>query len=145
MAQDISTGYGSRLKQLLDHLGWPASKFAEVAGITGPTLSAILKEETKNPGINIFVNLSKTTKVNLQWLATGEGEMFNSTKKSTQTNEEEFDQIVFDQMQSRINELKEMLETQRYTIQLQKHLLEGKSMGDTVGPLWREGVIFSLN
>jgi transcriptional regulator with XRE-family HTH domain len=141
MEAKIYKGYGARLEELRLYLGISKSKLAEYAGVTSQSMSFILDETTKNPGIDVFVNISEKTKANLLWLATGKGAMLTDRPVSTLNEKEDFGGFALEQLQSRITELKDMLETQRYTIQLQRSMLEGrpvmqgKSKGAILWPL----------
>ena len=75
MKEIIIKGFVCRLLKLIDFLKLKKGAFAHYIGIPKSTLSEILNIKTK-PTFFFFYGLSKIEKLNINWLLTGEGEMF---------------------------------------------------------------------
>lgn len=69
-----------RLKELIKTLSLKQYQFAESISISGATVSDWLNTANVNPSIESLVRISERHNVNLQWLLTGSGDMFNSTR-----------------------------------------------------------------
>lgn len=69
-----------RLKELIKMLSLKQYQFAESIGISGATVSDWLNTANVNPSIESLIKISERHNVNLQWLLTGEGEMFNNER-----------------------------------------------------------------
>lgn len=68
-----------RLNQIIEQKGLTATKFAALIGVNASTISHILAGRNK-PGFDIINNIAKTfPDINLGWLITGNGSMYNST------------------------------------------------------------------
>ena len=63
------------LKSLRQELGLSLSKFSEKLEIPAMTLSRYERGE-RMPSAQLFIQLDKKLNVNLNWLVSGEGEMF---------------------------------------------------------------------
>ena len=78
MKQDAVAG---RLKEYLDAKGWPAKEFEKRTGLGNGTASKI-GETTRN---TTYDRISKSpVDLNVEWLRTGEGEMFVQDTQSEQ-------------------------------------------------------------
>jgi phage repressor protein C with HTH and peptisase S24 domain len=67
----------TRLKELIKTLSLKQYQFAESISISGATVSDWLNTANVNPSIESLVRISERHNVNLQWLLTGSGDMFN--------------------------------------------------------------------
>lgn len=59
--------FGQRIKQLRQEFGLSQRDFAEKIGVTASALSAYEKG-TKNPSVNVAINIASVFKVSLDWL-----------------------------------------------------------------------------
>ena len=66
----------SRLKQLISALGMTQVEFAEKMGIAKSTVSDVISGRLKDLPNHVHTTLVRGYSVNLNWLLTGEGEMF---------------------------------------------------------------------
>ncbi|MDR0876875.1 MAG: helix-turn-helix domain-containing protein [Treponema sp.] len=65
-----------RLKALISNLGMKDKDFAQKLGFSQPYISMILTGKKTTPSTRFFDALSRVFYVNIEWLRTGEGEMF---------------------------------------------------------------------
>jgi len=68
--------FAENLKKVRLKLGLSVAKFAERMEMSPNTLTNYERGE-RTPSLNVFVQLNKKMNVNLNWVVTGEGEMFN--------------------------------------------------------------------
>lgn len=76
-----------RFKQLLEEKGLTATKFATLIKVNASAMSHILNGRSK-PGFDVLDKIAQAfPDVNLNWLISGKGELFNTTtpKKEKQT------------------------------------------------------------
>ena len=67
-----------RFKQLLDEKGLTATKFASMIKVNASAMSHILNGRSK-PGFDVLDKIAQAfPDVNLNWLVSGKGEMFNN-------------------------------------------------------------------
>jgi transcriptional regulator with XRE-family HTH domain len=73
-----------RLKGFREHLGYSQKDFSDILSIERVAYNKI-ENGTKKPGNDIYTPLYEKFNLNLNWLITGEGEMFlpNSKNKSS--------------------------------------------------------------
>jgi transcriptional regulator with XRE-family HTH domain len=67
----------ARLKALISNLGMKETDFAQKIGFTQPYISMILTGRKTTPSPRFFDSVSRIFSVNIEWLRTGEGEMFS--------------------------------------------------------------------
>ena len=68
--------YGKKVKQLRNALALTQAEFAQRLGISSPALSKIESDQT-NPSAETTAKLISTFGVNLNWLYSDQGDMFN--------------------------------------------------------------------
>ncbi len=69
----MDTEFMKRVEAAVDSSGYyPRKAFAEAAGISQTSLSGYINGESE-PRVSAVIAIAKTARVNLQWLATGEG------------------------------------------------------------------------
>lgn len=84
----LDKSIGARLNEFILILGLSQNAFAQSIGITKGYLNDVLKGR-KGIGINIVLNTAKAYRqINIRWLLTGEGEMFEFEKIYTQPPDE---------------------------------------------------------
>lgn len=89
------SSFSNRFQQLLVSLGITAKAMGENAGLPYRTLQSYLRGESE-PNTEALVKISRTG-VNLNWLITGEGEMFLGSKKDAEIHiVEEYKKDVLD-------------------------------------------------
>ena len=74
---------GERVKMLRERLGQNQSKFAQQGGFSQGFLSAVEKEQ-KVPGAAFLQSLRRYFDANVNWVLTGEGEMFEGEMPGSQ-------------------------------------------------------------
>ena len=72
--------YKVLLQELLDALKLSKKKFAETIGASQGNVSDWFNKPNAKPSIDALKRISDTHNVNLNWLITGEGEMFNNVR-----------------------------------------------------------------
>lgn len=72
--------YKMLLNELLDSLKLSKKKFAEQLGLSQGNVSDWFNRPGYRPSIDALKRISETYNVNLNWLITGEGEMFNNVR-----------------------------------------------------------------
>jgi len=72
--------YKVLLQELLDALKLSKKKFAETIGVSQGNVSDWFNKPNARPSIDALKRISDTHNVNLNWLITGEGEMFNNVR-----------------------------------------------------------------
>ncbi len=72
--------YKILLHELLDTLNLSKKKFAETIGASQGNVSDWFNKPNARPSIDALKRISDTHNVNLNWLITGEGEMFNNVR-----------------------------------------------------------------
>lgn len=72
--------YKVLLNELLDSLKLSKKKFAEQLGLSQGNVSDWFNRPGYRPSIDALKRISETYNVNLNWLITGEGEMFNNVR-----------------------------------------------------------------
>ena len=75
-----------RVKMVREALNMNMATFAKEMGVRPQNVSTIEMEGASNPSADFLTRLANTYKVNLNWLLTGEGEMFLDGKTPTLTN-----------------------------------------------------------
>jgi transcriptional regulator with XRE-family HTH domain len=65
------------LKKVRIELGLSVAKFADKLEMSANTLTNY-EQNRREPSLNLFVQLNKKLNVNLNWLVSGKGEMFNA-------------------------------------------------------------------
>ena len=70
-----NNNFVSRLMKTIDVTGLSQKEFAEKINISPAFISKIKKELTR-PGYNFLLNIFNSFHININWLLTGEGEMF---------------------------------------------------------------------
>ena len=80
-----------RLKQVCEAKNWKIKDFAEQTGIAYRTLQGYVGGE-REPNAEGMTAIAKAG-VNLNWLVSGEGEMFQSDKNHRDINSQEFELI----------------------------------------------------
>lgn len=78
--------YGSRIKAVRKHSGLNRSAFAAKIGTSGTTIKNIEEGDTKNPGSTLLAKIASEFKVDLNWLNSGHGDMFNTSSNSISGN-----------------------------------------------------------
>jgi len=75
---------GKRLKQLIEVLGIKQNQFAQNIDVSPSHVSDVLSGRRNNFSIDIIIKIAELYKVNLNWLLTGEGEMFITKPEENQ-------------------------------------------------------------
>lgn len=78
--------YKPLLVQLIDSLKVSKKKFAESIGVSQGNVSDWFNKPNARPSIDALKRISDTHNVNLNWLITGNGPMYNSTHARENTN-----------------------------------------------------------
>lgn len=81
------------LKRIRQELGLSVAKLSEKLEIPAMTLTNYERCE-RTPSAFLFIQLNKKLDINLNWFATGEGEMFNNKNTLKNQYNEEFEQNV---------------------------------------------------
>ncbi len=79
--------FAENLKKLRTELGLSVAKFAEKLEMSANTLTNY-EQNRRAPSLNLFVQLDKKVDVNLNWLVSGKGSMFNQKLKQSCENDE---------------------------------------------------------
>lgn len=79
-----------RLKKVIEYKGLNLKTFSEITKIPYRSIQNYLRSE-REPNLEALTKIGVNTDVNLHWLITGEGEMFNSSIKPDSLNENESD------------------------------------------------------
>lgn len=87
--------YADRIKQLRTELGLSVAKMADKMGMPQSTLTGYERNE-RVPSAPFFTRLYETFDVNLNWFASGNGEIFN--KKPFEQVEDQLEQKVLEVM-----------------------------------------------
>ncbi len=85
--------FAENLKKIRNELGLSVAKFAEKLEMSANTLTNY-EQNRRAPSLNLFVQLDKKVDVNLNWLVSGKGNMFNQSSKETERTCELEDKIV---------------------------------------------------
>jgi len=67
-----------RIEKAIEYSGFTQLEVAKALNIPQQRISEMVRGMTKNPKLNVLVNLAKVCKVDLRWLVTGEGDMIKS-------------------------------------------------------------------
>lgn len=67
-----------RLAELIKQLNLKQTGFAQEIGVSQPTISDWINKPNVNPSIESLIKISNAFNVNLNWLLTGNGPMFNN-------------------------------------------------------------------
>jgi transcriptional regulator with XRE-family HTH domain len=78
--EDVST-LAHRFIQVRNHFNLSKRQLGKAAGISGQGWEEIESGTTLNPRMNVLVSLSDELKINLIWLSTGRGSMFEEAKE----------------------------------------------------------------
>ena len=70
-----------RLKELMKKLGLTQEKFARGIGVSQPTISDWINKPNVNPSIESLTKISNAFNINLNWLLTGEGSMYQELEE----------------------------------------------------------------
>jgi transcriptional regulator with XRE-family HTH domain len=71
-----------RVELVKKEFNFSNEQLGEICGVSYTAIGNIINGITKDPGISLFVKLSKKLNLNLEWLLLGEGDMLkNSTNK----------------------------------------------------------------
>jgi transcriptional regulator with XRE-family HTH domain len=73
---EVSELLNERLEKVIKYLGIKKMYFAEKIGFTPSYVSMILNGKKMNPSVRFFESVARAFRVNIEWLRTGEGEMF---------------------------------------------------------------------
>lgn len=136
---------GHRIKELMFRLNKNQSSFAESIGYSQTSVYNTINDKTK-PGSEMLAKILEIyPAVNEKWLVQGEGEMFSKDARTETSNRqveqpEKLDysnndggtmlQLLKEQYEKRIAELSSALQDARYTIGLQKKILETGNFND---------------
>lgn len=135
--------YKKRIKQ---------SELASLLGVSSTAIYKIVSGATQNPSMDLLLGFYQKLDINLLWLATGEGEMDAKALSSKSADNGSFGNKTIELLESRIEELKDQLGTLKYTISLQRQILDssagvsevlGKTEGAINRPLTPNGLMFS--
>lgn len=74
------------LKKIRIKLGLSVAKFADKLEMSANTLTNYEKNR-REPSLNLFVQLDKKLNINLNWLVSGQGNMFNEQQPSASDDE----------------------------------------------------------
>lgn len=69
--------FSENLRKIRKELGLSLARFADMLEMSANTLTNY-ELNRREPSLTFFVQLSKKTNVNLNWLVSGKGSMFNS-------------------------------------------------------------------
>jgi hypothetical protein len=133
------TTVNERFVQLIKALGMNNNSFAKSLGKTHTTVTNITDSKSK-PGFELLETvLEHYPDVNPEWLILGKGEMMRGTAS---VPSEHGGDALEAELRERVNLQSQMIADLRYTVELQKRLLEGKKPeGAIERPLWPEECI----
>jgi len=72
---------GKRIKEIIKKLNISIKEFSDITGIPYPTLQDYIAGK-RQPGANNLQKISMRLHISIDWLLTGEGEMFKEDKKT---------------------------------------------------------------
>lgn len=135
----MSKTSGERFKALLEDLGLSNNAFAKKIGVSSTVINGITNEVHK-PGPKVLEAVfDQYPDINPEWLIMGKGEMKRGTAS---VPSERGGEALESELRERINLQTAMISDLRYTVELQKRLLEGKKLeGAIEKPLWPEELI----
>lgn len=85
-----------RFKQLLEEKGLTATKFAALIKVNASAMSHILNGRSK-PGFDVLDKIAQAfPDVNLNWLISGKGELFNTSQKKEKQTETPIQKSLFE-------------------------------------------------
>lgn len=79
---------GERLQKIKTYFDKTNDDIAAIGGVTGETISKIIRGASQNPSVNMLVRISEELKVNLLWLLKGKGEMLEEEGNNYTIREE---------------------------------------------------------
>lgn len=126
----------NRLKKLITVLGITQSEFANSIGVKSAYISDIISGRTKGFSVEMLNNIYSEYSVNINWLLTGEGEMFLSKKSTNSINVVGDNNNISGNILSVSSEERELLE------QLRKK--KNKKILDAIKVLLGAGILFGL-
>ena len=92
--------FSERLKQIRLKLELSVAKFADMLEMSASTLIGY-ERNLRTPSLPLFTQLYKKANVNLNWLVSGEGDMFNESAEPNEQLEKLVAQIVDKKMKER--------------------------------------------
>ncbi|PJG82398.1 helix-turn-helix domain-containing protein [Caviibacterium pharyngocola] len=95
-----------RLKLVCEHKNWKIKEFAELTGLPYRTMQGYIGGE-REPNAEGMTAIAKVG-VNLNWLVSGEGEMFKETEQQTDLNQTEIE--LLNHYRAMSNELQKAVE-----------------------------------
>ena len=100
---------GSRLEQVKLHYKLTNNDIGKIAGVSHQAISDIVKGETDNPKVSLLVKISDHLQVNLNWLAKGQGEMFDLKGVEKETIGNDIVQFLMNQIAEKDNTIRVLL------------------------------------
>ena len=82
------------LKKIREELGLTMTKFSEKLEIPAMTLIHYERGD-RTPSAQLFIQLNKKLNINLNWLVSGKGKMFNSTNSVIEQSNEELENTIY--------------------------------------------------
>ena len=81
------------LRKIREELGLSMTKFSEKLEIPAMTLIHYERGD-RTPSAQLFIQLDKKLNINLNWLVSGKGEMFNQNALSFEPSNEELEKCI---------------------------------------------------
>ncbi|MFA5646507.1 MAG: helix-turn-helix transcriptional regulator [Candidatus Ratteibacteria bacterium] len=98
---------GDRLKEIRRKLKLSQIAFSDSIGVTQPAIS-LMEKNASAPSAEVLNNIRKTYNIDLNWLLSGQGEMFLTKIEEKSTIETRLIQSR-DELQNQINQLKKSI------------------------------------
>jgi hypothetical protein len=135
----METSINGRLKQWIGEVNMTTNAFANSIKKSFTAVDSVVKGKTK-PGFDMLEAIfEQYPDLNPEWLMLGQGEMKRGTAS---VPSERGGEALEAELRERINLQTAMISDLRYTVELQKRLLEGKKPeGAIERPLWPEECI----
>lgn len=85
---DTKMSISNRLREVMEYKGLNIKAFAELLDMPYRTLQNYLLNE-RDPSAEVLIKISDVLNVDLNWLMSGEGEMFRGSMNESELNEKE--------------------------------------------------------
>jgi transcriptional regulator with XRE-family HTH domain len=72
-----------RLEEIKQKFNYTNEQLGELSGVSYNAIAKIIKGQTKDPSVSIFIDISQKLGVSIKWLLFNEGEMFEKRTDGT--------------------------------------------------------------
>ncbi len=143
MATEKSEELSKRIDQICADKQLTYNKLAKMFGISSTTFYQITSGKTKQLSVEVLIKFYQLLDVDITWLATGEGEMYAKPPALSNKSADNgaFGGKVVEQLETRIEELKDQVDNLKYIVSLQRQMLE-QTNGAAVSVGKPEGAIY---